>query len=151
MFKIPDFVPNFLCKRGVYLRFDLIGFLHTIGASWSVPPMEDILSCEFGNFPLGHFLLPGCQVHMRFQINAFPIQVPASPGVFWGIVLPVVSYSCQARKCSLGGDVPRLILIVQNWPLLPRIFPENSCFPISDFPEGMPSHQLSALLSRCPD
>ena len=119
------------------MSFDLIGFLCAIGAPWQVSPSEDILSCELGDFPFGHFILPGSQIHMCFQVHAFPVKVPAPPGVFWGIVLPVINYFCQARKCSLGTDMLSPILVVQDWPLLPGIFSKEGFFPISNFPKSM--------------
>jgi hypothetical protein len=82
VFKTLDFAPDFPCRERVYLSYDLISFLCTIGSPWKISPVKDILSYDFGNLAFGHFLLPGCQVHMRFQINAFPVQVPSSPSVF---------------------------------------------------------------------
>ena len=65
VFKTPDFAPNFPCRERVYLSYDLIRFLCTVGAPWPISPMKDILSCNFWNFLFGQFFLPRCQVHMR--------------------------------------------------------------------------------------
>jgi hypothetical protein len=90
----------------------VIGFSYVVGAPWKVSPSEDILSREHGNFPFGHFILPGSQIHVHFQVHAFPVKVPVPPGVFWGIVLPVINYFFQAHMCSLGTDMLGPILVV---------------------------------------
>jgi hypothetical protein len=94
VFKTPEFVPNFHIRKGVYMTFDLVRFPRAEGALWPVSPPQDVLPCNFGNFSFGQLFLPRCQIHMRLQVNAFPVQVPTAPGVFRGIVLPIVSYSC---------------------------------------------------------
>jgi hypothetical protein len=124
MFEVPDFAPNFPCRCQVRMDFDVIGFSYAVGAPWSISPSKDILSCELGDFPFEHFIMPGSQIHMRVQVHAFPIKVPVPPCVFWRIILPIINYFCQARMCGLGADTLSPVLVVQNWPLLPGIVPE---------------------------
>jgi hypothetical protein len=131
------------------MRFELVHFPRAEGALWPISPPQDVLPYNFGNFSFGQLFLPRCQIHMCLQVNAFPVQVSTAPGVFQGIVLPIVSYSCYAYPYSLGADVGGSVRSAQNWPLLLGVFPEKSSLSIYDFPEGVPSHQLSVQLGRC--
>ena len=81
VFKILDFVLSRRVREGVYLSLDQVGFLRAEGALWLVTPPEDIIPCNFGIFSFGHLFLLGYQVHVCLQVDAFPIQVLAVPGV----------------------------------------------------------------------